>query len=95
VKVWITKYALTTGIFEVNGEPIQDGATIKYRRASSSSSFRSGFILPEYAHGKDFHETPELAILRANEMRVAKIASLKKQIAKLEKMTFEVKDSQS
>jgi hypothetical protein len=86
MKFWITKYALTTGILEVNGEKHRD-TTICYRRDGG------GYY--EYAHGTDFHERPEMAIQRANEMRVAKIASLKKKITKLEKLTFEVKDVQS
>jgi hypothetical protein len=89
MKVWITKYALTTGIFEVDGELFARDTAVSYRRGTS------GYSYPEYARGGEWQRTPELAILRANEMRVAKIASLKKQIAKLEKMTFEVKDSQS
>ena len=44
----------------------------------------TGFLL-----GRDIHKTAEAAVARANGMRTAKIASLKKQIAKLEKLVFE------
>jgi hypothetical protein len=43
-------------------------------------------------HKPDWHTTPEAAIARAEEMRTKKIASLKKQIAKLEAMTFSAED---
>lgn len=37
----------------------------------------------------DWHETKEEAIQQATKMRNAKIASLKKQIEKLEKLNFD------
>ena len=42
-----------------------------------------------YFHGNDWHRTPLDAITRAEEMRVKKIASLRKSLAKMESMTFE------
>ena len=39
-------------------------------------------------HGKDWHRTEQDAIARAEQMRAAKIASLKKSITKFEKMKF-------
>lgn len=41
-----------------------------------------------YFHGNDWHRTPEDALARAEEMRKAKLLSLKNQIQKLEAMTF-------
>jgi hypothetical protein len=41
-----------------------------------------------HSEGIEWHRTESSAIARAEEMRLAKIASLKKQIAKLEKMKF-------
>ncbi len=73
ITAWITKYALTNGIDIVRATVIND-KMIKYGRI--------------YAHGKDWHRTPEAAIEQANKMRIAKILSLKKQIAKLEGMVF-------
>ena len=40
------------------------------------------------AHGKDWHRTPEAAIARAEEMRAAKIAAMRKHLTKLERMVF-------
>lgn len=81
MKVWITKYALTDGIIEEEAEPCgKDMIAVRNERALSS-----------YFHGegKNWHKTKESAIAKAEEMREKKIASLKKQIDKLEKIKFE------
>lgn len=77
---WLSKYALTTGIEE--------------SRVVSTSSIRKGYVLLVATHvamkiGVDAHETREGALKAAEQMRLRKIASLKKQIAKLEAMRFE------
>ena len=77
VKAWVTKYALSAGIKFVNGN-------VNHEISSSMLSYGSYGA----AHGKDWHRTPEAALARAEEMRAAKIASLQRQIVKLEKMTF-------
>ena len=78
ITAWVTKYALTTGIQVVSGN-VTDGML----------SYSTGKYL-EHAHGKDWHRTPESALARAEEMRLAKIKSLQKSIAKLEALTFTV-----
>lgn len=84
MKVWITRYALTSGIYEVE-------ATI-YERNPGMVSYRMppGSFL-QFAHGKDWHVMRETAVARAEEMKVAKIQSLEKQIKKVSKITFEDK----
>ena len=42
-----------------------------------------------HGEGKEWHRTKEAALVRAEKMRQKKIASLKKQIEKLERMKFE------
>lgn len=84
VKVFITKYALTYGIYETEGDLIRDDDMF-VQRAESPNSF------DQYFHGKDFHADKESAILRAEEMRAAKLKSLQKQIDKIQKLNFEVK----
>ncbi len=74
MKAYSTKYALTFGIEEINGKVIL-GSYFEYGD--------HGFLGP-----KDWHRTRESAVARAEEMRAAKIASLRKQIAKLEAMRF-------
>jgi hypothetical protein len=77
MKAYVTKYALSKGILEIDGEVFADGKGMKW-----GSYFNS-------AYGNDWHKTLVEAKQRANEMRLAKIESLKKQIVKLEKMTFD------
>lgn len=50
-----------------------------------------GTSFPTYYHeeGKEWHRTKESAIAKAEEMRKKKIASLQKQIKKLENINFE------
>lgn len=73
---YISKYALTKGIEAVHGKQFYDYRG--YLDAGRNVLYRTG----------DWHLTREDAIERAEEMRKKKIESLKKQIAKLEKMKF-------
>lgn len=80
MKAYITKYALTSGIIQTEGEITSNGALFDMRAS-----------VPIYYHGegKEWHRTKKEAIARAEEMRQKKIASLKKQIDKLERMKFQ------
>ena len=80
MKVWITKYALTDGIIEANGEP--------YGLEWVSASWDNGYRCNDFERGEWF-DTKERAIQKAEEMCQKKIESLKKQIKKLEEMRFE------
>lgn len=77
--VYITKYALTQGIFERTAEVCED---INTRMISVIGN------LKEYYHKPYWHETLEDAKKHAESMRLKKIESLKKQIRKLEGMGF-------
>lgn len=79
MRVWITKYALTEGVFDVEGE-----ITSSFPDMCSWKS--NGY--PCFAHGKDWHKTESEALARAEQMRMNKIASLRKQIQKLDKLVF-------
>lgn len=75
---WLTKYALSDGItaVDVDHEPSE-----------------YGYVTPKgywvsFKVGKDIHDTEAAAKKAAAAMRVKKIASLKKQIAALEKLEF-------
>jgi len=81
VKVWITKYALSKGIFEAEAE-----SSFTPRMAKITSP---NWPKWPYFHGEEWHTTKEAAVKKAEKMRLARIESLKKQIAKLEKMKFE------
>lgn len=76
--VWLSKYALSSGIAEHQAE-------IKNGKAFPGKPFMDFY---GFQMGKDAHETKEAAIAVAEDARKKKIAALKKQIAKLEAMTF-------
>lgn len=80
MKVWITKYALTDGIIEVEGE--QDRLT--YGFVATEGAFRN-----EWFNRRDCFTSRTSAIKKAEEMRQKKIESLKKKIDKLERIRFE------
>lgn len=77
--VWISKYALSSGITKHEAK-IERGYAYPGAPFMSYASFKLG---------TEAHDTVEGAIAAAEAMRIKKIASLKKQIAKLEKMSFE------
>lgn len=81
VKFYVTKYALTTGIIEVEGRKC-DSDMIEY--TPKGSSYRL------YAHkeGRDWHRTREAAVQRAETMRRAKLASIEKQVKRLKAINF-------
>ena len=81
MKAWITKYALTRGIIEVD-----DGL----KTSCSLIVLDRNLPLPTHCYYKgDWYSNKQVAINKAEEMRQKKIASLKKQIEKLEGMRFE------
>lgn len=82
MKVWITKYALTTGIIESEGEI--------HGQNSNMVRIQRGGRYPELFHteGKEWHRTEEAAKIRARIMRDAKIESLHKQVNKLLNLKF-------
>lgn len=77
---YITKYALTSGIEAIEVEDCFDISQDMV--AATKNKYRACY------HGKDWHRTKEEASARAEEMRIAKIASHRKSIAKLEKLRF-------
>jgi hypothetical protein len=80
VNAWISKYALTKGIFQVLNAEIFEEQILTFHYGDVRNSI--------YGKGKTWHLTLEGAQARAEEMRIEKIKSLKKQIKKLEAMTF-------
>ena len=79
MKVYITKYALSSGILLIDVDDRGDGVV----------KDKSNSLLFFHGEGNEWHRTFASAKPRAEEMRVAKIASLEKQLAKLRAMTFE------
>jgi len=83
MKVWITRYALTIGIQERDAKKTHASTMV------AVDPVEAGFALTEYFHGNDWHKTRGEAILRAEEMRKAKIKSLEKKLSKLRELEFE------
>ncbi len=82
--VYITKYALTDGVFECEIDH-QDG---QYLWAKWPGGLNGKMMF----NRNDWHMSKTSAMDRACDMRDAKIASLKKSITRLEKIeTFEIK----
>lgn len=81
MKVWITKYALSSGILERDATPCGNGNMIQ--------------VGSHYFHGegRDWHLTLLSAQKKAEVMRVKKIASYRKIIEKMEKLQFAAGDA--
>ena len=80
IHVWISRYALTQGLFEIDARVCSSPDMIEKVDIS-------GF--PTYFHGKEWHRTKEDAIKRAESMKLAKIKNLKKQLEQLEQLKFD------
>jgi len=80
--VWITKYALSDGILKIQAEIHKNENLVVYLSPKTS--------LRQYAHGNDWHTSAFDAFQQAQHKLDLKIASLKKQIAKLEKLQIKI-----
>ncbi|HAO26757.1 MAG TPA: hypothetical protein DCQ68_01865 [Chryseobacterium indologenes] len=77
--VYVTKFALTKGIIESEGEIVE----------GNSKMLRTTIDLYQaFVFKPDWYENKNEAINRAEEMRNKKIASLENQIKKLKKIKF-------
>lgn len=81
MKYYLIKYVLSS-----NGHI----ATAEHYKESDDGTRLYGPHFSSYTVGKDAFVSEQQAITAASAMRDKKIASLKKQIAKLEKMQFKV-----
>ena len=81
MKAWISKYALTKGVFQIDARETQQSSMI-----ADVTNGRSGIYY--HREGRDWHRTEEMALAKAEAMRRARIASLKKQVRKLEDSRF-------
>jgi len=79
MRAFITKYALTEGIFEIEAEMYSENV-IKQVGSVYANFFKN--------EGKDWHKTKESAIKRAEQMRIMKITSLQNQLQRLQKLNF-------
>ena len=86
MKVWISKYALTQSIFE---KEVEDCENLRGEFKGMVSYKEKGYSVNFHGEGNEWHRTKEEAIKKTEEMKLKKIISHKKAIAKLEKMKFE------
>lgn len=74
---FVTKYALTNGIEEIEVEDRGDGLVMTTE------------IFKRYIHKYDWHHNRADAIAKAEAMRARRVASVERQLAKLKAMKFE------
>lgn len=82
MKVWITKYAMSSGVFTAEASKSTGFEGMCFVRAKKRRKFAG------YFDGSDWHTDEAKAIEQFNQMKQSKIASLKKQLAKVEALEF-------
>lgn len=83
-KAYITKYALTRGIYIAEGE-LRNGGECFVQHRDSEYNFEQFF------KQKEFQLTEEEALARADKMRAAELKKLAKAYQKLSALTFSIK----
>ena len=83
MKAWITKYALTQGIFETEGRVCADIDENMFDAGKDGCYHNCPAGIDEW------HRIKESATRTAEQMRLKKIASLEKQLGRLKKLKFE------
>ena len=86
MKVWITKYALTQGIFTINAEVCQSDHTGEMISDTEHRDFGGNYY---HGEGREWHRDKFSAVKKAEEMRTKKISSLLKSIKKFQGLNFE------
>ena len=81
---YITKYATTRGIIEADTDKLMDYKVTDGTRLYVH--YRDGTIL--FLNGGEWYTSKSMAVADAEQRRMKKIESLKKQIEKLEKIEF-------
>lgn len=85
LRAWVTKYAFSDGVIAVDGHiPHYINKKVFCYAAMGSIDIN--------VHGNDWHRTKEAALEHVENQRKKKIASLKKQIEKLENMAIIIPD---
>lgn len=75
-QIWISKFALTTGLYTTMAELLPGGLAMVFGGHGTFDSCLRG-------EGLEWHRSRDAAIARADELRDAKIASLRRRISKL------------
>lgn len=80
IRVWITKYAMSSGILEMAVRDCGNGMV---------ADVRPGYMSHYHGEGREWHRTHESAVARAEEMRTKKLRSLQAQIEKIAALKFD------
>ena len=83
VTVFVTKYALTQGILEIDGSPSKRSPDMFVSLPDWTNSGLTAMYHKPY-----WHETMAVAVEHAEQMRLQRIESLKRSIPKLERLNF-------
>lgn len=84
-KIFVTKYALTVGVYSIDADCEKNGDMAIIR------GDKSGGYFDMYLHKGDFHLDEVSALQKAEEMRIKKLKALDKQMKKVSAIKFEVK----
>ena len=83
MKVWITKYALSTGIYTLEvEEPDSKSPGMIFHRFLLHDSYYHG-------EGRDWHRSQDAAVNKAKAMAAAKVKSLKKSLLQMQALCDE------
>lgn len=80
--IYVTKYALSSGVFKVDAELMDNGSYALWWKNSYMNS----------AHGKDFWLAMDEALKDCERRRNAKLNSIEKQKSKLQNMVFNISE---
>lgn len=78
-RIYVTKYALTTGVFTREADIVADGKTAVVRSQYT-----------QFFHGTEFHFTEDAARADFERRKKAKLESLRKSVQKVATATFKV-----
>jgi len=87
MKVWITKFALTSGIYAVEADISVSPGYVSTRTCPNGTRGYTQLFSKKY-----WCETKEEALAVAEEMRIKKLQSLNKQIKKLSVKEIKIND---
>ncbi len=86
MKVYITKYALTTGVYIAKVEETSSEGMVELPAQPANNTYAQYF----HGEGKEWHKTKQSAIARVEQMKAAKLKAIHKQIDKINKISLDL-----
>lgn len=80
--IWVTRKALTQGVWKVMAEVEGDHASFRNKHAIFNGK------ITIFGEGRDWHRTEQGALDRAETLRLAEVKSLQKKLKKMEALRF-------